>query len=76
VRLRPVEIPDPLLPDLEERVYGATYAPESATLNLTPERVFGTDLVAFVERWLLEAATGDSTPPEAAPAAGGRSSAP
>jgi transcription-repair coupling factor (superfamily II helicase) len=75
VRLKPVEIADPLLTDLEERVYGATYAPESKTLNLTPERVFGTDLVAFVERWLLEAATGGSALPEAAPAAGARSPA-
>jgi hypothetical protein len=32
-------------------------------LNLVPERVFGKDLVAFVERWLLEAATGDAVLP-------------
>jgi transcription-repair coupling factor (superfamily II helicase) len=62
VRLKPVAIPDPLRLDLEERVYGATYAPESRTLNLVPERVFGTDLVAYVERWLLEAATGEREP--------------
>jgi transcription-repair coupling factor (superfamily II helicase) len=59
VRLKPVAIPDALLLDLEERVFEATYAEESQTLNLAPDRVFGKDLVAFVERWLLEAVTGD-----------------
>jgi len=63
VRLKPVTIPDHLLSDLQERVYGSSFAPESQTLNLVPERVFGTDLVAFVERWLLEAATGDRVLP-------------
>jgi transcription-repair coupling factor (superfamily II helicase) len=62
VRIKPVAIPDALRLDLEERVFGASFAPESQTLNLVPERVFGTDLVAFVERWLLEAATGDRAP--------------
>jgi hypothetical protein len=28
-----------------------------------PERVFGKDLAEFVERWLLEAATGDNVAP-------------
>jgi transcription-repair coupling factor (superfamily II helicase) len=68
VRLKPVTIDEALLTDLEERVYGSTYAPESKTLNLVPERVFGKDLVAFVERWLLDAATGDSVLPAPAPA--------
>jgi transcription-repair coupling factor (superfamily II helicase) len=68
VRLKPVAIDEALLTDLEERVYGSTYAPESQTLNLVPERVFGKDLVAFVERWLLEAATGDAVLPAPAPA--------
>ena len=63
VRLKPATIPDALLVDLEERVYGASYAPESSTLNLVPERVFGADLAAFVERWLLEAVTGDEVMP-------------
>ena len=70
VRLKPVAIPRELLTDLEERVYGASFAPESQTLNLVPERVFGKDLVAFVERWLLEAATGDRVLPEPAPTSG------
>ena len=51
-------------------MYGASFAPESQTLNLVPERVFGKDLVAFVERWLLEAATGDRVLPEPAPTSG------
>jgi transcription-repair coupling factor (superfamily II helicase) len=67
VRLRPVAIADDLLVDLEERVYGGTFAAESQTLNLLPERVFGKDLVAFVERWLLEAATGDKVVPTVSP---------
>ena len=67
MRLKPVAIADALLADLEERVYGASYAPESQTLNLVPERVFGKDLVAFVERWLLEAATGDTVLPTPTP---------
>ncbi|HET6713736.1 MAG TPA: transcription-repair coupling factor [Actinomycetota bacterium] len=70
VRLKPVAIPEGLLTDLEERVYGASFAPESQTLNLVPDRVFGKDLVAFVERWLLEAATGDRVLPEPAPTSG------
>ncbi len=64
VRLKPVSIPDTLQLDLEERVYKAGYHPETETLNLVPERVFGKDLVAFVERWLLEAATGDDVLPD------------
>ncbi|HEY6567218.1 MAG TPA: transcription-repair coupling factor [Actinomycetota bacterium] len=64
VRLKPVAIPDTLQLDLEERVYKAGYHPETQTLNLVPERVFGKDLVAFVERWLLEAATGDAVLPD------------
>ena len=68
VRLKPVAIEEALLTDLEERVFGSTYAPDSKTLNLVPERVFGKDLVAFVERWLLEAVRGDSVLPAATPA--------
>jgi hypothetical protein len=47
---------DALLSDLTERVYGATYHEAKQTLNLVPERVFGVDMVRYVERWLLEAA--------------------
>ena len=62
IRLTPVAIPDELRSDLTERVYKATYHEANHTLNLVPERVFGTDLVRFVERWLREAATGENEP--------------
>nr|MBA3690580.1 transcription-repair coupling factor [Actinomycetota bacterium] len=55
VRLTPVAIPQTLLLDLDQRVFGAGYHAAKRTLNLTPERVFGSDLVREVERWLLEA---------------------
>ncbi len=61
VRVRPVAIADPLLLDLSERVPGATFHPERRTLNLTPERVFGVELVRWVEGRLLEA-TGEREP--------------
>ncbi len=56
VRIRPVALDDALVSDLTERVYGATYHEAKQTLNLVPERVFGVDMVRYVERWLLEAA--------------------
>jgi transcription-repair coupling factor (superfamily II helicase) len=62
VRLSPVVIPPELRFDLEERVFKASFHEETSTLNLVPQRVFGTDLVRFVERWLLEAVTGDDDP--------------
>ena len=62
VRISPVAIPEHLLVDLTERVYKATYHDANHTLNLVPERVFGTDLVQFVERWLREAVTGENEP--------------
>ena len=55
VRLSPVVIAEELLLDLEDRLYRATFHVERATLNLVPERVFGMDLVRFVERALREA---------------------
>jgi transcription-repair coupling factor (superfamily II helicase) len=55
VRLSPVAIPDPLLLDLAERLPGATYHAAKATLNLSPGRVFGTDLVRSVESNLRDA---------------------
>ena len=55
VRLTPVAIPDPMLLDLGERVWKATYHLEKRTLNLVPDRVFGADLVRWVEAWLREA---------------------
>jgi transcription-repair coupling factor (superfamily II helicase) len=67
VRLTPVAIPDTLLLDLDQRVFGATYHAAKGTLNLAPERVFGSDLVRYVERWLLEA-VGEETPERLRPA--------
>ena len=55
VRLSPVDIPEALLLDLADRVWKATYHAEKRTLNLVPERVFGLDLVRWVEAWLREA---------------------
>jgi transcription-repair coupling factor (superfamily II helicase) len=56
VRIRPIVLDDALTSDLEERVYGATYHDAKQTLNLTPERVFGVDLVRWVEARLTDAA--------------------
>jgi transcription-repair coupling factor (superfamily II helicase) len=61
VRLRPLPLPDALRLDLAERVPGATYHDVKATLNLTPERVAGADLPAWVEARVREA-VGDSVP--------------
>ena len=49
IRLTPVAIGDPLRLDLGERVPRATYHPARRTLNLVPERVFGAELVRWVE---------------------------
>jgi transcription-repair coupling factor (superfamily II helicase) len=55
VRLRPVRIDDALRLDLGERVPGATFHAAKQTLNLTPERIGGADLPAWVEARLREA---------------------
>jgi transcription-repair coupling factor (superfamily II helicase) len=55
VRISPVPLPDAMRLDLGERVPGATFHPTKATLNLTPERVFGVELVRWVEARLREA---------------------
>jgi transcription-repair coupling factor (superfamily II helicase) len=56
VRIRPVVLDETLLADLGERVPRATYHDAKQTLNLVPERVFGLDLVRWVEGRLLDAA--------------------
>jgi len=61
IRIRPVSIADALLLDLSERVPGATFHPERRTLNLMPGRVFGADLVRWIEARLVEA-TGEREP--------------
>jgi len=55
VRLTPVAIPDASLVDLPERIPGATYHATKGTLNLVPERIFGADLVRWVEARVREA---------------------
>ena len=57
IRIKPVTIPDALQVDLEDRIWKGTFHDTTQTLNLVPEKVFGTDLVRFVERNLVEAAT-------------------
>jgi transcription-repair coupling factor (superfamily II helicase) len=74
VRLTPVAIPDASLVDLPERIPGATYHATKRTLNLVPERIFGADLVRWVEARLREAVgepaeLGLALPEPAAPAA-------
>jgi transcription-repair coupling factor (superfamily II helicase) len=55
VRLSPVAMPDALLVDLPERIPGASFHGAKATLNLGPDRIFGADLVRWVESRLREA---------------------
>jgi transcription-repair coupling factor (superfamily II helicase) len=55
VRLSPVAISDAMRLDLPERVPGATFHEAKRTLNLAPGRVFGADLVRWIERGLSEA---------------------
>jgi hypothetical protein len=50
-----VGLPEALRLDLGERVPGATYHAAKRTLNLTPDRVAGADLPAWVEARLREA---------------------
>ncbi|HTG47819.1 MAG TPA: transcription-repair coupling factor, partial [Actinomycetota bacterium] len=66
VRLRPVPIPDPLVLDLGERIPRATFHAAKATLNLQPERVFGVELVRWVEAQLRQA-VGEEAAPALAP---------
>jgi transcription-repair coupling factor (superfamily II helicase) len=55
VRLTPIAMPDALLLDLAERIPGASFHAARATLNLTPGRIFGADLVRWVEARVREA---------------------
>jgi transcription-repair coupling factor (superfamily II helicase) len=55
VRLRPVDMPDPLQLDLSRRLLGATYHVTTRTLNLEPEIMGGPDLPTWVEGTLLAA---------------------
>ena len=55
VRLSPVPVSESLQLDLGERVPGASFHAAKGTLNLSPERLFGADLVRWVEARLREA---------------------
>ena len=55
VRIKPLELPEALEHDLAERVPGARYLRTTATLNLDPGRVPGSELPALVEGGLLRA---------------------
>jgi transcription-repair coupling factor (superfamily II helicase) len=55
VRVSPIPIPDALRLDLAERIPNATFHTAKSTLNLVPERVFGADLVRWIESRLREA---------------------
>ncbi len=55
VRIKPLELPEALEHDLAERVPGARYLRTTATLNLDPGRVPGSELPALVERGLVRA---------------------
>ncbi len=71
VRITPLALPDALLLDLPERLPGATFHAAKATLNLAPGRVFGADLVRWVEARLREAVGEPAEPglPASEPAA-------
>jgi transcription-repair coupling factor (superfamily II helicase) len=62
VRLKPVTIPDATPGELSARVATAAFHPETRTLNLSPERLFGIDLVRWVEERLREAAVRSALP--------------
>jgi transcription-repair coupling factor (superfamily II helicase) len=55
VRIRPVALTDSQRLDLGERVPGATFHDARHTLNLSPDRVAGADLPAWVETRLAAA---------------------
>ena len=56
VRIRPLALDDALLSDLGERVPRASYHDAKQTLNLVPERLFGVELVRWIQARLLDAA--------------------
>ena len=67
VRITPLALPDALLLDLPERLPGASFHAAKATLNLTPDRVFGANLVRWVEARLREAVGEPAEPGMPAP---------
>jgi len=55
VRLRPLDLDPESVVELDERVPGATYHPETRTLNLAPDRVPGVELPTWIEERALAA---------------------
>ena len=51
VRVRPIDLDDETVGGID----GATYHPETRTLNLVPDRIAGADLPRWVEGRLIEA---------------------
>jgi transcription-repair coupling factor (superfamily II helicase) len=56
VRIKPIDLSDVVEIGLSAVIPKATYAEATRTLNLVPERVFGVDLVRWVESRMREAA--------------------
>ena len=74
VRLKPVTLSEVVELGLSAVIKGATFAEPTRTLNLVPERVFGADLVGWVES---RAATGGRRADRSrAPTAGRRNACP
>ena len=68
VRAKPLILSDVVEIGLSAVIPGATYAEATRTLNLVPERVFGVDLVRWVESRVRQAA-GEPAEPGLMPAA-------
>jgi len=67
VRLRPVTLSDVVELGLSALIPGASFVDATRTLNLKPDRVFGVDLVRWVESRLLQA-VGEPAEPGLGPA--------
>ncbi|MFL5791776.1 MAG: transcription-repair coupling factor [Actinomycetota bacterium] len=67
VRLRPVTLSDVVELGLSALIPGASFVDATRTLNLKPDRVFGVDLVRWVESRLLQA-VGEPAEPGLRPA--------
>ena len=68
VRIKPVTLSEVVELGLSAVIKGATFAEPTRTLNLVPERVFGADLVRWVESRLRQA-VGEPTDPGLPPLA-------
>jgi hypothetical protein len=55
IRIKSLDLPEPLEHDLRERIPGARYLRTTQTLNLDTGRVPGSELPSVVERGLVRA---------------------